>query len=53
MQKIQLLQSAIFRHAYKKLHSNQKADVDNAVAEIVYNPTIGEAKVMCTCEKLI
>lgn len=41
---IQVLQSAVFRRAYKRLHSNQQADLDEAVAEIVRNPTIGEAK---------
>ena len=41
---IQVLQSAMFMRAYKRLHSNQKADVDAAVAAIVSNPTIGEAK---------
>ena len=30
--------------AYKRLHPNQKADVDDAVAEIVRDPTIGEPK---------
>jgi len=45
MPEIQVLQSAMFRRAYKRLHSNQKADVDDAVAEIVRNPTIGESKI--------
>ncbi|TAL65166.1 MAG: type II toxin-antitoxin system RelE/ParE family toxin [Legionella sp.] len=45
MKEIQVLQSAMFRRAYKRLHSNQKADVDDAVAEIVRNPTLGEAKI--------
>ena len=45
MQEIQVLQSAMFRRTYKKLHSNQKADVDDAVAEIVCNPIIGEPKI--------
>ena len=44
MQEIQVLQSAMFRRAYKKLHLNQKADVD-AVAEIARNPIIGEPKI--------
>ncbi len=35
MQEIQVLQIAMFRRTYKKLHSNQKADVDDVVAEIV------------------
>jgi len=41
---IQVLQSAVFRRSYKRLHSNQQADVDDAVAEIVRDPTMGEAK---------
>jgi hypothetical protein len=41
---VQVLQSATFKRAYKRLHQNQKTDVDNAVADIVHNPTIGEAK---------
>lgn len=41
---VQIQQSAMFKRAYKRLHPNQKADVDDAVAEIVRDPTIGEAK---------
>jgi mRNA interferase RelE/StbE len=41
---VQIQQSATFKRAYKRLHPNQKADVDDAVAEIVRDPTIGEAK---------
>ncbi|HEY8096496.1 MAG TPA: type II toxin-antitoxin system RelE/ParE family toxin [Methylobacter sp.] len=41
---VQVLQSATFKRAYKRLHPNQKADVDDAVAEIIRVPTIGEAK---------
>jgi hypothetical protein len=41
---VQILQSAIFKRAYKRLHPNQKADVDDAIAEIVVDPTLGEAK---------
>lgn len=41
---VQVRQSATFRRAYKRLHLKQKADVDDAVAEIVRDPTIGEAK---------
>lgn len=37
-------QSALFRRAYKRLHPNEKADVDDAVAEIVADPTLGDAK---------
>lgn len=41
---VQVLQSAVFKRAYKRLHPNQKADVDDAVADIVRDPSIGEAK---------
>jgi hypothetical protein len=41
---VQVLQSMVYRRAYKRLHPNQKADVDDAVAGIVRDPTIGEAK---------
>ncbi len=41
---VQVLQSALFRRAYKRLHPKQKADVDDAVTDIVRDPTIGEAK---------
>lgn len=37
-------QSAMFKRAYKRLHPHQKADVDDAVADIVRDPTLGEAK---------
>lgn len=41
---VQVLQSAMFKRAYKRLHPDQKADVDDAVADIVRDPTVGEAK---------
>lgn len=41
---VQVLQTASFKRAYKRLHANQKADVDDAVAAIVREPTLGEAK---------
>lgn len=41
---VQVLQSAAFARAYKKLHSNQKSDVDAAVVAVVGNPKIGEPK---------
>ncbi len=44
MAKVQILQTNGFLRAYKKLHSNQKDAVDQAVAAIVGDPTIGEAK---------
>jgi hypothetical protein len=41
---VQVLQSAMFKRAYKRLHPSQKADVDDAVECIILNPSIGEAK---------
>ena len=41
---LQVLQSAMFKRAYKRLQPNQKADVYDAVASIVRDPTIGQAK---------
>ena len=41
---MQVLQSTPFRRAYKKLHPNQKADVDDAVIAIITDPAQGEAK---------
>ena len=44
MKAVRVLQSAMFRRAYKRLHPNQKAEVDDAVASIIQDPTIGQAK---------
>ena len=44
MPEIRVRQTNGFLRAYKKLHNNQKDAVDRAVAEIVRDPTIGEAK---------
>ena len=44
MMAVQVLQSAMFKRAYKRLHPHQKADVDDAVGSIVLDPTIGQAK---------
>jgi hypothetical protein len=41
---IRVQQTNVFLRAYKKLHNNQKDAVDQAVAHIVRDPTIGEAK---------
>ena len=41
---VQVLQSAAFSRAYKKLHKNQKMDVDDAVEAIVRSPELGEPK---------
>ncbi|MEO9654919.1 type II toxin-antitoxin system RelE/ParE family toxin [Marinomonas sp.] len=39
-----VLQSSSFKKAVKKLHKNQKADLDNAVRELIENPLLGELK---------
>jgi mRNA interferase RelE/StbE len=41
---IRVQQTNAFLRAYKKLHNNQKDAVDQAVADIVRHPTLGEAK---------
>jgi len=41
---IDVRQTNAFLRAYKKLHNNQKDAVDQAVADIVLNPVIGEPK---------
>jgi mRNA interferase RelE/StbE len=41
---VQVLQSAAFSRAYKKLHKNQKVDVDDAVDAITKTPELGESK---------
>jgi hypothetical protein len=44
MNPVQVLQSAAFARAYKKLHAPQQADADSAVEAIVNDPGLGEAK---------
>lgn len=44
MAEICVQQTNVFLRAYKKLHNNQKEAVDRAVADIVRDPAIGEAK---------
>jgi mRNA interferase RelE/StbE len=44
MNEIAILQTNAFLRAYKKLHNNQKDAVDQAVADVVRDPMIGEAK---------
>jgi len=39
-----VVQTSIFQKALKKLHSNQKADLDNAVQVIKEDPAIGQSK---------
>lgn len=43
-QEVEVRQSSVFRRAYKRLHVNQKADVDDAVSDIVQDPNIGVEK---------
>ncbi len=44
MPSIKVLQMPGFKKAYKRIHQNQKDSVDNAVAEIIKDPSLGEAK---------
>lgn len=44
MDDIDVRQSIGFLRAYKNLHNNQKDAVDQAVADIVLDPDIGEPK---------
>lgn len=41
---VTIKQMPIFKRAYKRLHANQKLDVDNAIRAIVANPKIGQEK---------
>ena len=41
---VSVTQSTVFARAYKKLHAQQKQDVDTAVEVIVSDPLAGEAK---------
>ena len=44
MAEIHVHQTNTFLRAYKKLHNNQKDAVDQAVADIVRDSVVGEAK---------
>ncbi len=44
MAEVRIKQANGFVRVYKKLHNNQKDAVDQAIGEIVIDPTIGEAK---------
>ena len=44
MAKVLVQQTSAFLRVYKKLHNNQKDAVDQAVSDIVSDPSIGEAK---------
>jgi len=41
---MQVLQTPTFRKAVKKLHANQKSDLDKAVRALIKNPLLGETK---------
>ena len=41
---MKIILSSTFEKMIKKLHTNQKSDLDDAVRVIVNNPTIGEQK---------
>ena len=41
---IQVFQYSTFKRKVKKLHANEKKDLDNAIMEIVKNPQAGEPK---------
>ena len=41
---IRVQQTSAFLRVYKKLHNSQKDAVDQAIVDIVHDPTIGEAK---------
>lgn len=40
-----ILQKRSFERVYKKLHANQKADVNQAIRTILDQPDVGEAKI--------
>jgi mRNA-degrading endonuclease YafQ of YafQ-DinJ toxin-antitoxin module len=41
---MKILQTPTFAKQLKKLHGNQKKDLDNAIIAVVSNPTIGDLK---------
>ncbi|WP_320151033.1 type II toxin-antitoxin system RelE/ParE family toxin [uncultured Tolumonas sp.] len=40
----QVLQTPTFKKAVKKLHKNQKADLDEAIKQLMIDPLLGEQK---------
>ena len=44
MSAVEVRQANAFSRAYKRLHRDQQADVDDAITAIVADPTLGEAK---------
>ena len=43
-EKIEVLQTPSFKKSVKKLHNNQKAELDRAVLAIIEDPSLGEQK---------
>ena len=41
---MKVVQTNLFKTALKKLHANQKADLDNAVKAIMESPDLGQSK---------
>lgn len=41
---VNILQTPTFKKAVKKLHNNQKSDLDGAIRELLEDPYIGEQK---------
>jgi mRNA-degrading endonuclease RelE of RelBE toxin-antitoxin system len=41
---MKIIQTPTFARQIKKLHANQKKDLDDAIKEIAKDPTIGESK---------
>ncbi len=39
-----ILQKPLFQKAYKKLHKNQKKDIDGAIQTIMEDPNMGQSK---------
>ncbi len=44
MAEVHVLQMPIFKKAYKKLHSKEKAIIDGVVQQIINNPKLGKSK---------
>jgi mRNA-degrading endonuclease YafQ of YafQ-DinJ toxin-antitoxin module len=42
---VKIVQTRIFAKAVKKLHANQKKDLDSAIKAVIADPLIGELKV--------
>lgn len=41
---VQILQTPAFKKAVKKLHANQRADLMQAIKDLIANPLLGERK---------